>query len=110
MQSIAASEEVIMARFRELEHELRQAVSRLADSEHRLSVIEAESTRFRNFEYTVAEALSRCAAVETRLAASERLVKSSYHMTNPALGITQDGIPRGDQEYSSNLPKESVDP
>jgi hypothetical protein len=99
-----------MARFRELEHELRQAVDRLAESEHRLSLVETELTRFRDIEYTAAEAMSRCAAVETRLALTERLTTPSNYMTQPTSGIPQGGDPFGGHEVSSNLPRESVDP
>jgi hypothetical protein len=37
-----------MARFRELEHELRQAVDRLSELEHRYSLVETDITRFRD--------------------------------------------------------------
>ena len=109
-RSVASSEEVIMARFRELEHELRQAVDRLAESEHRLSLVEAEFTRFRDIEHTAAEAMTRCAAVETRLALAERLTTPSNYMKNPTSGIPAERNPFGGQEYISNLPRESVDP
>jgi hypothetical protein len=75
-----------MARFRELEHKLRQAVDRLAESEHRLSLVETYLTRFRDIEYTAAEAMSRCAAVETRLSLAERLTTPSKFMRKPTNG------------------------
>ena len=109
-RSIASSEEVMMARFRELEYEIRHAVDRAADSEHRLSLVEAELTRFRDIEHTAAEALARCAAVEARLAVAERLATPSQLINKPAIGVSQDGNPLGGRECSSNLLRESVDP
>jgi hypothetical protein len=109
-RSVASSEEFIMSRYRELEPELRQAADRLAELEHRLSLVETELTRFRDIEYTAAEAMSRCAAVETRLALAERLTTPINYMTKPTSGVPQYGNPFGGQEYSSNLPRESVDP
>jgi hypothetical protein len=109
-RSVSSSEEVIMAQFRELEHELRQAVDRLAESEHRLSLIETELTRFRDIEYTAAEPMARCAAVETRLALRERLTTPSNYMTKPTSGVPQGGDPFGGHDFSSNLARESVDP
>jgi hypothetical protein len=81
-----------LARFRELEHELHQAVDRLAESEHLLSLVETELTRFRDIEYPAAEAMSRCAAVETRIALTERLTTPSNYMTKPTSGIPQEKI------------------
>ena len=105
-RSIASSEEVMMARFRELEYEIRHAVGRAADSEHRLSLVEAELTRFRDIEHTAAEALARCAAVEARLAVAERLATPSQLINKPAIGVSQDGNPLGGRECSSNLLRE----
>jgi hypothetical protein len=83
LQSIASLEEALQAQIRELDHDLREAFSRLADADFRISQMEAESTRLRDIEVTAAKALSQCAAVEARLAAVERLTPTSVLQRNP---------------------------
>jgi hypothetical protein len=61
---IATHEEVLQAQVRELDHVLREAIDRLADADHRISQLEAESTRFRDTVLPV---------MEDRIAATERL-------------------------------------
>jgi hypothetical protein len=54
--------------------------------------------------------MSRCAAVETLLALAERLTTPINYMTKPTSERPQGGDPYGGHEFSSNLPRESVDP
>jgi hypothetical protein len=56
---IASLEEVLQAQIRDLDHDLREAFSRLADADLRISQMEAESTRLRDIKATAAKALSQ---------------------------------------------------
>jgi hypothetical protein len=109
-QTVASSEEVIMARFRELEYDLRQALDRLADSENRLSLAQVEATRLRDIEHTAVEALSRVVAVEARLAASERFLLPSSSVEKPLIRVSRMESPVVGHDTSSNLPRESAEP
>jgi hypothetical protein len=107
---IASLEEVLQAQIRELDHDLREAFSRLADADLRMSQMEAESTRLRDIEATAAKALSQCAAVEARLAAVERLIPDLCAEKKPAVEVARVGDPIPGCVRPSNLPWESVDP
>jgi hypothetical protein len=61
---IATHEEVLQAQVRELDHVLREVIDRLADADHPISQLEAESTCFRDTVLPV---------MEDRIAATERL-------------------------------------
>jgi hypothetical protein len=107
---IASLEEVLQAQIRELDHDLREAFSRLADADLRISQMEAESTRLRDIEATAAKALSQCAAVEARLAAVERLIPDLYTEKKTTIEVAEVGDPIKRYVRASNLPRESVDP
>jgi hypothetical protein len=109
-QAVVSSEEVFMARFRELEYDLRQALDRLADSENRLSLVQVEATRLRDIEQTAVEALSRVVAVEARLAASERFPLPNYSVEKPLVRASRVGSPIVGHDIFSNLPWESAEP
>jgi hypothetical protein len=107
---IASLEEVLRAQIRELDHDLREAFSRLADADLRTSQMEAESTRPRDIEATAAKALSQCAAVEARLVAVEQLIPDICAEKKPTIEVAQVGDPIKRCVRPSNLPRESVDP
>ena len=95
---IATHEEVLQAQVRELDHALREALDRLADADHRISQLEAESTRFRDTVLPV---------MEDRIAATERLTFTRL-VNQEALAATQIGNPLSGKVSDSNLPRESV--
>ena len=95
---IATHEEVLQAQVRELDHALREALDRLADADHRISQLEAESTRFRDTVLPV---------MEDRIAAAERLTFTRL-VNQEALAATQIGNPLSGKVSDSNLPRESV--
>ena len=95
---IATHEEVLQAQVRELDHALREALDRLADADHRISQLEAESTRFRDTVLPV---------MEDRIAATERLTFTRL-VNQEALAATQIGNPLSGKVSDTNLPRESV--
>jgi hypothetical protein len=95
---IATPEEVLQAQVRELDHVLREALDRLADADHRISQLEAESTRFRDTVLPV---------MEDRIAATERLTFTRL-VNQEALAATQVGHPLSGKVSDKNLPRESV--
>lgn len=95
---IATHEEVLQAQVRELDHVLREALERLADADHRISQLEAESTRFRDTVLPV---------MEDRIAATERLTFTRL-VKQEALATTQIGNPLSGKVSDTNLPRESV--
>jgi hypothetical protein len=99
-RTAATPEEVLLAHIRELDHALHEALNRLAEADHRISLMEAEFTRFRDTEFS---------PLKTRVAAMESL------NTHPSSGIpvsraTQAGYPKQEVLSHENLPRESVDP
>jgi hypothetical protein len=107
---IASLEEVLQAQIRELDHDLREAFSGLADANLRISQMEDESTLLRDIEATAAKAPSQCAAVEDRLATVEQLIPDLCAEKNPAIEVAQVGDPITGRIRPSNLHRESVDP
>ena len=95
---IATHEEVLQAQVRELDHALREALDRLADADHRISQLEAESTRFRDTVLPV---------MEDRIAATERLTFTRL-VNQEALAATQIGNPLSGKVSDTNLPRESA--
>ena len=95
---IATHEEVLQAQVRELDHALREALDRLADADHRISQLEAEST---HFQHTVLPVM------EDRIAATERLTFTRL-VNQEALAATQIGNPLSGKVSDTNLPRESV--
>jgi hypothetical protein len=61
--SFATPEEVLHAHIRELDHALHEALDRLTEADHRVSLIEAEFTRFRDSDFSPLRA--RVAAMES---------------------------------------------
>ena len=95
---IATHEEVLQAQVRELDHALREALDRLADADHRISQLEAESTRFRDTVLPV---------MEDRIAATERLTFTRL-VNQEALAATHIGNPLSGKVSDTNLHRESV--
>jgi hypothetical protein len=50
-RSFAKPEEVLHAHIRELNQALHEALDRLTEADHRISLMEAEFTRFRDIEF-----------------------------------------------------------
>jgi hypothetical protein len=99
-RSFATAEEVLHAHIRELDHALHEAIDRLTEEYHMISLMEAEFTRFRDIEFS---------PLRVRVAAMESLniVPSSGI---PAFKATHKGYPKKEVLSHSNLPRESVDP
>jgi hypothetical protein len=62
-RSFATPEEVLHAHIRELDHALHEALDRLTEAGHRISLMEVEFTRFRDIEFSPLRA--RVAAMES---------------------------------------------
>jgi hypothetical protein len=99
-RTVATPEEVLHAHVRELDHALHEALNRLAEADHRISLMEAEFTRFRDIEFS---------PLRTRVAAMESL-KPISSSEIPVFRATQEGYPKPEVLSHSNLPRESVDP
>jgi hypothetical protein len=99
-RSVATPEEVLHAHVRELDHALHEALNRLAEADHRISLMEAEFTRFRDIEFS---------PLRARVAAMESL-KNVPSSGVPVFRATQEGYPKQEVLSHSNLPRESVDP
>jgi hypothetical protein len=95
---IATHEEVLQAKVRELDHVLREALDRLADADHRISHLEAESTRFRDTVLPV---------MEDRIAATERLTLTRL-VNKESLAATKIGNPLRGKVSDTNHPRESI--
>jgi hypothetical protein len=77
---------------------LREALDRLADLNHSISQLEAESTRFRDTVLPV---------MEDRIAATERLTFTRL-IDKESLAATQIGDPLSGKVSDTNLPRDSV--
>jgi hypothetical protein len=99
-RSFATPEEVLHAHIRELDHALHEALYRLTEAYHRISLMEAEFTRYRDSEFSTLRA--RVASME-----SLNTVPSSGI---PAFKATQEGYLKQEILSHSNLLRESVDP
>jgi hypothetical protein len=62
-RSFATPEEVLHVHIRELDRALHEALDRLTEADHRISLMEAEFTRFRDIEFSPPRA--RVAAMES---------------------------------------------
>jgi hypothetical protein len=51
-RSFATPEEVLHAHIRELDHTLHEALDRLTEADHRISLMEAEFTHFRDIQFS----------------------------------------------------------
>jgi hypothetical protein len=83
-RSLATPEEVLHAHIKELDHVLHEALDRLTEADHRLSLMEAEFTRFRDIEFSPLRA--RVAAMEAL-----NIVPSSG---TPSFKATQERYPK----------------
>jgi hypothetical protein len=99
-RSFGTPEEVLHAHIRELDHALHEALDRLTEADHRISLMEAEFNGFHDIVFSPQRA--RVAAME-----SLNTVPSSGI---PAFKATQEGYPKQEMLSHSNLPRESVDP
>jgi hypothetical protein len=92
-RSLATPEEVLHAHIRELYHALHEALDRLTDADHRISLMEAEFTRFRDIEFSPLRA--RVAAMEPL-----NIVPSGDQFRNTCL----QGFPGGVPNAGSGVP------
>jgi hypothetical protein len=84
MRPVATPEEVLYAHIRDFDHALHEALDRLTEADHMISLMKAEFNRFRDIEFS--PLIARFAAME-----SLNIVPSSGI---PAFKATQEGYQR----------------